>query len=208
LLAFSKPLPQGDHASGGGSHRFGGLGLGLAISKKLVEIHAGKIFAESAGLNRGTVFTVELPLTQKIKNENDSDPDANWTSPVEIPKSDGAQISVLLFEDHDATRTVLAQLLARRNYKVIHTNTIAGARTLAGQNKFDLLISGIGLPDGNGNDLMKELHESYGLKGIALTGYGTEDDIARGKAVGFVTHLVKPVRIQSLEKALSVFSNT
>jgi DNA-binding response OmpR family regulator len=85
---------------------------------------------------------------------------------------------------------------------------VAEARELARQNRFDLLISDIGLPDGNGNDLMNELRENYGLRGIALTGYGTEEDIARGQTAGFVTHLIKPVRIQSLEYALAMVKKT
>ncbi len=110
-------------------------------------------------------------------------------------------------EDHEITRNVLAQLLTRRNYKVVTAGSVTSARQIARQGNFDVLISDIGLPDGNGNDLMKELKETYGLKGIALTGYGMEDDIARGKAAGFVTHLIKPVRVESLENALGLLKN-
>jgi CheY-like chemotaxis protein len=115
-----------------------------------------------------------------------------------------APASVLLVEDHEITRSVLAQLLARRNYHVFAADCVAKARELADRHKFDLLICDIGLPDGNGHDLMNEIREKYGLKGIALTGYGMEEDIARGRAAGFVTHLIKPVRIQSLENALAL----
>lgn len=116
-------------------------------------------------------------------------------------------ISVLLVEDHEQTRNALAQLLTRRNYKVVTADSIAIARQMARKDNFDVLISDIGLPDGNGNDLMQELRETHGLKGIALTGHGMEDDIARGKAAGFVTHLIKPVRVESLEAALVLLKN-
>ena len=91
---------------------------------------------------------------------------------------------------------------------MITADSVAQARKIAGDHQFELLISDIGLPDGNGNDLMNELREAYGVKGIALTGYGMEEDIARGKAAGFVTHLTKPVRIQSLENALQLVRRT
>ncbi|HTB85641.1 MAG TPA: PAS domain-containing protein [Candidatus Sulfotelmatobacter sp.] len=199
------PFAQGDHARGN-THQFGGLGLGLAIAKNLVELHGGKISARSAGVGLGSVFTIELPTAQKAnareRIERDSKPKAS-----NVSEHGANPISVLLVEDHEITRTVLAQLLTRRNYKVTPADSIASARELAGRHKFDLLISDIGLPDGNGNDLMKEFKEHYGLKGIALTGYGMEEDIARGKAAGFVTHLIKPVTIQSLETALAMMKS-
>ena len=194
---------QGDHASAGGSHQFGGLGLGLAIAKNLVELHGGKISAHSPGVGLGSVFTIELPSAREAKPKRAIAGDSRPKTPKLLDQG-AAPISVLLVEDHEITRTVLAQLLTRRNYKVATADSIASARELAHQHKFDLLISDIGLPDGNGNDLMKEFHENYGLIGIALTGYGMEEDIKRGQAAGFVTHLIKPVRIQSLETALAM----
>jgi len=193
---------QGDHAHGTGSHQFGGLGLGLAISKNLVELHSGKILAESAGCQQGSTFTVELPLAGEFKSWRQNEPAP--VAPLGSNLNDRAALCILLVEDHEATRTVLAQLLERRNYQVLTAGSIAKAREIASQSQFDLLISDIGLPDGNGNDLMNELREKHGIKGIALTGYGMEEDIARGQASGFVTHLIKPVRIQSLENALAM----
>jgi CheY-like chemotaxis protein len=200
-----RAFAQGDHAGDGGSHRFGGLGLGLAISKNLVELHSGKIMAESIGSNQGSVFTIELPLTREIKAGHKTGNDFAQKNDARILKNESDSMSVLLVEDHEITRTVLAQLLTRRNYRVVTADSIAKAREIARQDKFDFLISDIGLPDGNGNDLMSEFQKLYGLKGIALTGYGMEEDITRGKAAGFVTHLIKPVRIQSLESALAFF---
>jgi CheY-like chemotaxis protein len=198
-----KAFSQGNHAGEGGSHRFGGLGLGLAISKNLVELHSGIITARSAGKDKGSIFAIELPLAREIKTRPKTDNGHANQTPSEILKAASSAFSVLLVEDHEITRTVLTQLLTRRNYKVVAVDSMAKAREAADQNKFDLLISDIGLPDGNGNDLMNEFREKFGVKGIALTGYGMEEDIARGKAAGFITHLIKPVRIQSLETALS-----
>jgi CheY-like chemotaxis protein len=90
----------------------------------------------------------------------------------------------------------------RRRYEVVTAASLADARAIAAKSEFDLLISDLGLPDGNGCELMEELRQCPGLKGIALTGYGTDKDIARSQAAGFTTHLIKPVRVQSLENAL------
>ena len=110
-------------------------------------------------------------------------------------------------EDNQTTRTVLNQLLLARNYKVITADSIVKAQEIAHHNKFDFLISDIGLPDGSGHDLMNELRENYGLKGIAITGYGMKKDITRGKIAGFVSHLIKPVSVQTLESALAALKS-
>jgi CheY-like chemotaxis protein len=95
----------------------------------------------------------------------------------------------------------------RRSYKVISAGSIAEARTLAAAHSFNFVLADIGLPDGNGYDLMAELQKIGPIKGIALTGYGMEKDVERSRAAGFVTHLTKPVTIQSLETALKVAVN-
>jgi len=107
-------------------------------------------------------------------------------------------------EDHEPTRRALTQLLLRRQYKVTSASLFTDARAqLEGHENFDLLISDIGLPDGSGYDLMKAFREKFGANGIALTGYGMEQDVERSHEVGFRTHLTKPVRIESLEAALA-----
>jgi len=118
------------------------------------------------------------------------------------------KIAVLLVDDHEPTRNALAQLLRRRRYEVICAASVNEARRLAAKNEFHLLISDIGLPDGNGNDLMVELRARQDLRGIALTGYGMEQDIARTRIAGFGAHLTKPIRIESLEEALTLVLRT
>lgn len=105
-------------------------------------------------------------------------------------------------EDHKPTRTSLTHLLLRRDFKVTSAASLSEARSLLEKEKFDLLISDIGLPDGSGCDLMEELGTRLHLKGIALTGYGMEQDVNRSQAAGFTAHLTKPVRIESLDEAL------
>ncbi len=201
---------QGEHAKGQGSHRFGGLGLGLAISRKLVELHAGRISAESEGRGKGSTFMIELPLEvpaadgrepAAVPAERNGDP-----VPCATDGPAGPQRSILLVEDHLPTRVALDRLLKRRNFKVFVAGTAGEARALAQADRIDILISDIGLPDGNGYDLMAELKKKYGLRGIALTGYGMEEDIARSRANGFDIHLIKPVSIQALDAALAAVS--
>jgi CheY-like chemotaxis protein len=205
FTAFS----QGAHAEAGNSHRFGGLGLGLAISQKLVEFHAGKITAKSEGRDKGTAIIVELPLAHGPKEEESDHQDhsfqgsSNNTSAANHKFAKKSGIRILLVEDHEPTRMSLARLLTHRYYEVITAGSVAEARDLASSHEFQLLISDIGLPDGNGYDLMMELRKSRPVKGIALTGYGMEHDIARSQDAGFVAHLTKPVGIQSLESALN-----
>jgi PAS domain S-box-containing protein len=199
---------QGDHADKGGSHRFGGIGLGLAITQKLIGLHSGAIRAESNGRNRGATFFLEFPLAKKTEKNLDL---SRGQHPLDFPatsRAENSAIHILLVEDHEPTRTALAQLLIRRHYKVKTAMNVADARALACGEKFDLVISDIGLPDGNGCALMEELRDHYGLKGIALTGYGMEQDIAESRKAGFVAHLIKPVRVQSLENALASMTET
>jgi CheY-like chemotaxis protein len=202
LSRIFNAFSQGDHAHGGNSHRFGGLGLGLAISQKLAEFHSGAIRATSQGRDKGASFIVELPLAERIEQNGKEHPTGSAElSPVAAPSMAGLRI--LLVEDHEPTRTALAQLLTRRTYDVMTAATIAEALHLAGTQTFNLLISDIGLPDGSGYDLMAELRQRGSLRGIALTGYGMEQDLARSHEAGFVAHLTKPVRVQFLEAALN-----
>jgi len=198
---------QGDHAGGGGSHRFGGVGLGLAISRMLVELHHGSIRASSVGRGCGATFSIDLPLIG-TDSRSPIPPAAGGdvavtTEPVEPELSAALKGRVLLIEDHAPTRLTLQQLLLRRNYEVVAAGTVGEARDLVSREHVDFVISDIGLPDGNAYDLMAELRARLGLTGIALTGYGMESDIARSHAAGFVIHLTKPLRIQSLDEALT-----
>jgi PAS domain S-box-containing protein len=195
---------QGDHAGSTAPHRFGGLGLGLAISRVLIEMHFGRITAASAGRDKGATFTITLPQTrQKLTYE---DPAAS--NPPFLPTADGQPAhTVLLVEDHGPTRAALARLLVRRRYKVVEAGSAAEALERAAEAQFDLVISDIGLPDQDGYQLMTSLRDRHGLRGIALSGYGMEQDIARGRRAGFIAHLIKPVSIQALESTLATVWN-
>lgn len=197
LARIFDAFAQGDHAGEGGSHRFGGLGLGLAISQMLVQSHSGHIEAWSEGPGEGSVFSVCLPLVPDIcltlgKPSAPAPPIAGQAAPLRI----------LLVEDHEPTRAALSHLLKRRKYEVQAAASLEEARALAAAHTFDLVISDIGLPDGSGYDLMDTLASQHGVRGIALTGYGMDRDVERSHQAGFVTHLTKPVQMQALEAAI------
>jgi PAS domain S-box-containing protein len=203
---------QGEHARGLGSHRFGGLGLGLAISRMLVELHSGTIRAESEGRDRGSTFVIELPLEVQASIGHDdrgAQGDRSGVPNLVLQgEALGPRRSILLVEDHTPTRVALERLLQRRNFQVFVAETAAEARGVAKEEKIDIVISDIGLPDGNGYDLMAELEGLYSVKGIAMTGYGMDSDVARSRSMGFSVHLMKPVSMQALDAAIANVSPT
>jgi CheY-like chemotaxis protein len=166
--------------------KYGGLGLGLAICKRVIDLHGGTIDAQSEGKGRGAKFTVVLNAMETSMLEG----------PVLFLESEPAQvkhIQILLVEDHEDTARVLGRILRNAGFEVSHAGKISDARALAGSRRFDLLISDLGLPDGSGLELMKALRDTQGLKGIALSGFGTDEDVAASEAAGFSAHLTKPV---------------
>lgn len=176
------------------TNRYGGLGLGLAICKRVIDMHGGEISAQSEGLNRGATFTVVLKAIATSLPEKPARPvpPATATEPADI----------LLVEDHIDTAHIMRRMLQRSGYRVVHAPDIARAKKLASEQRFDLIISDLGLPDGNGIDLMKQLRSSHAIEGIALSGFGMEADVAAAKQAGFIEHLTKPVEWDRLQNAV------
>jgi DNA-binding response OmpR family regulator len=179
------------------TRQFGGLGLGLAISKALVEMHGGTITARSDGVNKGATFTVRLPVVSA---------GAATEPAAEPPAADvqaGRKLSILLVEDHGDTAETMVSLLEIFGHQVQRAGDVAAALNIAARGDFDLLISDLGLPDGSGLDLMRKLR-SRGLlwPAIALSGYGQEKDLEQSRSAGFQVHLVKPVDISRLMEVI------
>jgi PAS domain S-box-containing protein len=175
------------------TQRFGGLGLGLAISQALAQLHDGRISAASAGVGAGATFTFEVPAGMAGEPVVAASP---------APQGDALKCRILLVEDNADTRQVMALALDSLRCTVTTAGTVAEALAAAERESFDLLISDIGLPDGSGLELMRELRGRHRLRGIALTGFGREQDIAKSRESGFDAHLVKPISIDALEQTV------
>jgi PAS domain S-box-containing protein len=176
------------------TRQFGGMGLGLAISRALVGAHGGTIHADSEGAGRGATFTVELPLL----SSQQAAPALEGSG----SEGDGGNLRVLLVEDHRDTAMILSQLLSASGYHVHTVGSAAAALELASKEPFDVLISDIGLPDATGYELMKEIKARYPMKGIAMSGYGMEEDLRKSREAGFSEHIVKPANVVQLKRAI------
>jgi len=176
-----------------GQHRFGGLGLGLAISQAIITAHDGELRAESEGLNCGSTFTAVLATSDAPAAT------AAVTEPGEVP---ARTRKLLIVEDHEATRQVLQRLLTIKGHQVTIAGTVREALAIHGTERFDAVISDLGLPDGSGLDLMRELQRQRPVPGIALSGYGMEEDLRLTREAGFFAHLVKPVNLDQLRQLI------
>jgi PAS domain S-box-containing protein len=172
---------------------YGGLGLGMFIARGLAEAQEGTLTVASEGRGKGATFRLTLKTAPAIQPSGEPGTPA---PPVD-------RLHILLVEDHDDTRTVLARLLERRGHTVFPAQNTATALLLAETCGFDFLISDIGLPDGSGFELMARLRLLQpSLQGIALSGFGMVSDIEKSRAAGFSEHLVKPVAFESLQAAI------
>jgi len=197
LTSVFKPFVQGTTDS---HRRHGGLGLGLAIARAFTEAHGGTIDASSPGPTKGTTFTFRM-LALDV-----STPDLSAVSNPKPIVESAEKLRVLLIEDHADSATVLARLLARMGHAVQVCDSVrATMEVLARGDGFDLVLSDIGLPDGTGVDLIREIRKQHRWPAVALTGYGMEDDIIRCREAGFDGHITKPVSVQNLEAILRTY---
>ena len=183
------------------TRQFGGLGLGLAISNALVEAHDGVLNAESGGKGKGAKFTIRLPVTA-----------ARAVAPSASSQRSAARslrtLKLLLVEDHPDTAKVMARLLRSLGHEVTTAHTVTAALDVAQNQQFDLVLSDLGLPDGSGLELMRELGQKHGLRGVAISGYGMDEDLAQSERAGFIAHLTKPVNFQQVQAVLNQFAAT
>ncbi len=176
---------------------FGGLGLGLAISKGLVELHGGTLTAASDGPDQGAAVTLRLPAAVIVPAE----PASGVALDRGVAPLSGRQI--LLVEDHADTLAAMAQLLEMFGYAVRTADSVASALQVAEGERIDVVVSDIGLPDGSGLDLMRQLLARQPVRGIALSGFGMEEDLRKSREAGFVEHLTKPVDFAQLQRVLA-----
>ena len=191
LASLFVPFEQADASV---SRQFGGLGLGLAISKHLVNLHHGTIEAESRGRSFGATFKVTLNTLPEGARQTELESRAR--------RHPRKPLRILLVEDHQDTRHTLSRLLTHFGHDVLVASSKQSALELLGAGEIDVLLCDVGLPDGSGYEVVSQARRKQPIKAIAITGFGTEEDFRRSKEAGFDSHLVKPVDLHELQTVL------
>jgi len=191
-------------ADGTATRRHGGLGLGMAIVRYLVELHGGTVRAGSAGEGKGATFRIELPMNLEAPLDADQPvaaKDAAVEEPEKTPRLDG--VCVMVVDDDQDSRGFLCQLLENHGASVVAAESAADALRRFTQVRPDILVSDIGMPDQDGYALIRqvrELPEDQGgaIPAIALTAYAAADDARAAILAGYQRHLSKPVVVTHL----------
>ncbi len=188
LPAIFDPFKQSDS-----SQKQGGLGLGLAIARKLAELHDGQVLAESEGIGRGARFTFVLPCA-----DSDTDVERKGESNLTLgymPKL------VLVIDDSTDTLEMMDVIFTQAGCRVVTADSAQAALNLATAEAPGIIISDIGVPDADGFELLARLRRLPGLEkvpAIAVSGYASKEDVARAYDAGFLAHLAKPIDFDKL----------
>jgi len=181
----------------------GGLGLGLAIVRSLVELHGGEVRATSEGVGRGSEFSVWLPALEISKGERPAAGRPSYgAQPVRSEK-------ILVVDDNVDALNMLADVLEQRGFPTFRAHDAPSALALAANVHPDIALLDIGLPVMDGYELGRRLRETTGLERlrlVAVTGYGQPSDVAKSQAAGFSAHLVKPISIESVYSTIDRLS--
>jgi CheY-like chemotaxis protein len=166
-----------------------------------VELHGGTIEAQSEGSGRGSLFRIRLPLVSARTTDVGSTAaeEGSALTAGERPKP----LHILVVEDHGDTADMLTALLERSGHHIALATDVASAFGALARGDFDLLVSDLGLPDGSGLDLIRQVRASgSAIPAIAVSGYGQASDVAQSRAAGFQDHLVKPIEPTLLFEAI------
>ena len=168
--------------------------MGLAISKHLLDLHGGAIEVYSRGRSYGSTFKLTLDAVTKRTEKSGVD--------SQTPRKPAKSLRILLVEDHSDTRQTLSRLLTHFGHQISVADNSQSALKIMGSQEFDVVLSDIGLPDGSGYEVISRAKRKQPVKAVAITGFGTDEDIRRGKAAGFDFHLVKPIDLHELRNVL------
>ncbi|MEO1670674.1 MAG: response regulator [Cyanobacteria bacterium J06631_2] len=189
-------------AESGKSRSKGGLGLGLAIVRRLVELHGGEVSARSEGLGKGAVFTVSLPIL------NTKDAPNKKRSPKNSTSLEG--VKILIVDDDDSSRYLLALVLEQESAQIKTSASATEALEKIEQFQPDILISDIGMPHMDGYELIKRVREldlSPDFRAIAFSAYASEQDSQKSLDMGFDRHINKPLDVNHLVKIVAQLAN-
>ena len=185
------------------SRRHGGMGIGLALVRQLVQLHGGTIAAESEGTNKGSRFTIRLPLTNDAVTQS-----STTASPLALTAL--ANTDFLIVDDSEDTIAMLDQLLKLGGANVTTATNGADALRIASEREFDVILSDISMPGMDGFEFLRRLRQISGRQHvpvIAITGFGRTDDVKRARAAGFHSHLTKPLNLDALAAVLEPLTN-
>lgn len=193
-------------------HRYSGLGLGLSLAKRLVELHGGTVTATSAGLNRGATFTIVLPRVAPRDNVEHGPPPERGAREHIPPENalahqvDLTGLRVLIVDDEPDTLDLLRRVLGDSQAQVAAAPSVEAALATLGAFNPHVLISDVSMPGRDGYELIRAIRSTTGpedLPAAALTAYARPEDAARARAAGFQMHLSKPVEPYELVKLVA-----
>jgi PAS domain S-box-containing protein len=191
-------------AEPGTTRRYGGLGLGLSIVKSLVELHGGSVGVKSSGENQGSTFVVALPVS-RLQDEEREPGTRHIAVPLQAPDLPQLQnVSVLIVDDEPDSADLIARILAERGARTTCVSRVAAALNALASERFDILLSDIGMPEADGYALIRKVRSLDGsrpggpMPAIAITAYARAEDRQKSLLAGFHMHLSKPIEAGEL----------